>query len=256
MKDLGPFSIRLMGLLLSATATVVAQGSPSAPSSAADVAQVAQQSVGAPVDPDRPALEHRNPRYKLQPDDGLVISFPLSPEFDQPSHCLQTTTCSVMVQPDGYINVEGAGSIYVKGMTVPEVVEALKKAYSGILHDPIIHVDLIEFQKPYFLVSGQVGKPGQYDLRHDTTVSEAIAIAGGFAPTAKTQIFLFHRISSGWVEVKKLNLKDILNGKNANEDVQMSSGDMLFVPEKFITNFRKYVPYSLSATAGSYIAPN
>jgi polysaccharide export outer membrane protein len=74
-------------------------------------------------------------------------------------------------------------------MTVPEVVEALKKAYSGVLRDPIIHVALIDFQRPFFLASGQVGRPGQYDLRHETTVSEAIAMAGGFAPTAKTQVF-------------------------------------------------------------------
>jgi polysaccharide export outer membrane protein len=159
------------------------------------------------------------------------------------------------VQPDGYIDLEGAGSLYVKGMTVPEIVQALKKAYSGILHDPIINVSLVDFQKPFFIVSGQVGKPGQYDLRHDTTVSEAIAIAGGFAPTAKTQVFLFHRVSSDWVEVKKLSLKDILHGKNANEDAQLLPGDMIFVPEKFIVNFRKYVPYSISGNAGSYLTP-
>ena len=110
----------------------------------------------------------------------------------------------------------------------------------------------MDVQKPFFLVSGQVGKPGEYDLRHDTTVTEAIAIAGGFSTTAKTQVFLFHRVSNDWVEVKKLNLKDILHGKNANEDAQLSSGDMIFVPEKFITNFRKYVPYSVSGNAGGY----
>jgi protein involved in polysaccharide export with SLBB domain len=191
-------------------------------------------------------LPRRNSRYKVVPDDTLSISFSLSPEFDQDA---------VTVQPDGYINLKDTNSIYVQGMTVPEIVEALKKAYAGILHDPIINVDLTDFQKPFFLVSGQVGKPGQYDLRHDTTVSEAIAMAGGFAPTAKQQVFLFHRVSNDWVEVKKLSLKDILHGKNANEDAQLSSGDQIFVPETFITKFRKYVPYSLGASTGTYLAP-
>ncbi|MGB8591335.1 MAG: polysaccharide biosynthesis/export family protein, partial [Candidatus Acidiferrales bacterium] len=176
-------------------------------------------------------------------DDVLTITFPLTPEFDQ---------FNVMVQPDGYINLQGAEGLYVQGMSVPEIIEALKKAYARTLHDPIISVDLADFQRPFFLVSGQVGKPGEYDLRHETTVTEAIAIAGGFAPTAKTQVFLYHRVSEGWVEVKKLSLKDILNGKNANEDALVSSGDMIFVPEKFITNFRKYVPYSVTGAAGSY----
>jgi polysaccharide export outer membrane protein len=194
--------------------------------------------VGQHQDPDRPVLEQRHPRYQVQPLDVVSLTFPLSPEFDQGA---------VGVQPDGYINLLGAGSLYVKGMTVPEIEDAVKKAYVGTLHDPILEVDLVSYQEPFFLVSGQVGKPGQYDLRHDTTVSEAIAIAGGFAPTAKTQVFLFHRTSANWVEVKELSLKDILHGKNVNEDVQLSPGDMIFVPEKFITNFRKYVPYRFPA---------
>jgi polysaccharide export outer membrane protein len=203
----------------------------------------------------QPDLPQRNPRYTIQADDGLVISFPLSPEFDQPSGCTQTINCSITVQPDGYIDLKGAGSLRVEGMTVPEAVEAITKAYAGVLHDPIVHVDLVDFQRPFFLVSGQVGKPGQYDLRHETTVSEAIAIAGGFAPTAKTQVFLYHRVSKDWVEVKKLSLNDLLNGKHANEDAQLSPGDMIFVPEKFIVNFRKYVPYSLSGAAAAYGSP-
>jgi polysaccharide biosynthesis/export protein len=190
---------------------------------------------------DRPALQQRNPRYQVMRDDILNISFPISPELNQ----------TVTVQPDGYITLLNAGSVFVQGMTVPEVTDTITKAYSKILHDPIINVDLKDFQRPFFVVNGQVTKPGQYDLRYDTTVSQAIAVAGGLMPTAKTQLFIFHRVSSGWVQVNKFNLKDILDGKNINEDAFLKPGDMIFVPEKFITNFRKYVPYSL----GIYAAP-
>ena len=203
------------------------------------------QAVSAPgkqADPDKTVLERRYPRYQVQATDVLSLTFPLSPEFNQ---------ATVNVQSDGYINLLSAESVYVKGMSVPEITEAVKKAYAGSLHEPIIEVDLVEYQKPFFLVLGQVGKPGQFDLTHDTTVTGAIAIAGGFVPTAKMQVLLFHRVSNDWVEVKKLSLNDILRGKNANEDAQLSSGDMIFVPEKFITNFRKYVPYSINV--GSYL---
>lgn len=183
---------------------------------------------------DRPVLQQRNPRYQVQRDDILIISFALSPELNQ----------TVTIQPDGYINLQGAGSVYVQGMTVPEVVAAVKKAYSSVLHDPIVDVDLKDFQKPFFVALGQVGKPGQYDLRYDMTVTEAIGIAGGFGPGAKTQVLLYHRVSNEWAEVKLLNIKDILHGKNVNEDAHLMPGDMIFVPEKFITKFRKYVPYS------------
>jgi protein involved in polysaccharide export with SLBB domain len=191
---------------------------------------------------DQPVLERRYPRYQVQATDVLSLTFPLSPEFNQ---------TTVNVQSDGYISLLSADSLYVKGMSLPEISEAVKKAYAGSLHEPIIEVDLVEYQKPFFLVMGQVGKPGQFDLTHDTTVSGAITIAGGFTPTAKTQVFLFHRVSNDWVEVKKLSLNDILHGKNVNEDAQLSSGDMIFVPEKFITNFRKYVPYAFNV--GTYL---
>ncbi|MGA7921624.1 MAG: polysaccharide biosynthesis/export family protein [Candidatus Acidiferrales bacterium] len=190
---------------------------------------------------DRPALQQRNPRYRIMRDDILNLSFPISPEMNQ----------TVTVQPDGYITLLSVGSLFVQGMTVPELTDALTKAYSKVLHDPLIEVDLKDFQKPFFVVTGQVAKPGQYDLRYDTTVSEAIAISGGLLPTAKTQLLIYHRVSPGWMEVKKYNLKDFLNGKNVNEDAEVRPGDLIFIPEKAITNFRKYVPYNV----GLYATP-
>ena len=239
MAKMRTFAIGLAILLLtlSVAQTTSAQTRQAAPLTVA----TARPSGASEPTSDTPALQQRNPRYRVMRDDVLSLSFPLSLELNE----------KVTIQPDGYINLQNAGSLYVQGMTVPELVEALKKAYANILHDPIIDVDLTDFQKPFFVVSGQVTKPGQYDLRADITVSEAIAVAGGFLPTAKTQVFLYHRVSSSWVEAKKLKLNDILHGKNVVEDAQMQPGDMIFVPEKFITNFRKYVPYSL----GLYASP-
>jgi polysaccharide export outer membrane protein len=207
----------------------------------------AQQTfVGPGARTDGPTLEQRHPRYVLQREDVLSLTFSLTPELNQ----------TVKIQPDGYVDLRNAGGVYVQGLTVPELVEAIKKAYAGILHEPIVDVDLQDFQKPFFTVSGQVGKPGQYELRSDITVAEAIAVAGGMTmATAKTQVFLFHRSSKDWVEVKKVNLKDILGGKHVNEDPMIQPGDMVYVPEKFITNFRKYVPYSVSGVTGSYLQP-
>lgn len=191
-----------------------------------------------------PQLQQRYPRYVIQREDVLLISFPLSPELNH----------TVTVQPDGYINLQNARSLHVEGLTVPEAVEALQRAYTGILNNPIINVDVKDFQKLFFTVTGQVGKPGQYELRADITVAEAIAVAGGLQPSAKNQIFLFHRTSNDWFQVEKLNMKDILNGKHANEDAVIKPGDMVYVPENAITKFRKYVPYGINA--GSYLAEN
>lgn len=235
------FGIGSAIFLISAPASLFGQTSP-APTAPSVSAQAPVALSARQVNSDRPALQHRHPRYQVMRDDILVLTFPLSPEFNQ----------TVTIQPDGYVTLLGAGSVYIQGMTVPDVIEPLKKAYSKILRDPIIDVDLKDFQKPFFIVLGQVSKPGQYDLRYDTTVTGAIAIAGSFTADAKTQVLLFHRVSSDWVEVKKLSLKDILHGKNVNEDVHLQPGDMIFVPEKFISNFKKYVPY----TTGIYMNPS
>jgi polysaccharide export outer membrane protein len=152
----------------------------------------------------------------------------------------------VTVQPDGFISLQSAGDIHVEGLTAPGVVEAVKKAYANTLHDPIVNIDLTDFQKPFFTVLGQVGKPGQYDLRYDITVTQAIAVAGGFAATGKTQVLLYRAVSSNWAQVRELKLKDILHGKNIGEDVHLQPGDMIFVPEKAIAKFREYVPYSIA----------
>lgn len=231
-------TVRIAILLMSVYASAFAQRPHGAPTF---VGQLSAPSSTGQVHSDRPALHSRNPRYQVMRDDVLALSFPLSPELNQ----------TVTIQPDGYITLANAGSVYVQEMTVPEVVAAVKNAYSSVLHEPIVDVDLKDFQKPFFVVSGQVTKPGQYDLRTDTTVSEAIALAGGFNPGAKTQVLLFHRIAADWMEVNKLNIKDILHGKNLNEDSHLQPGDMIFVPEKFIVNFRKYVPY----TVGLYLNP-
>jgi polysaccharide export outer membrane protein len=188
-----------------------------------------------------PQLQQRYPRYIIQRSDVLLLSFPLTPEFNQ----------TVTVQPDGYVNLQNAGSVHVQGLNVPQMIEALQTAYAHVLHKPIINVDLEDFQKPFYTVSGQVGKPGQYELRTDITVAEALAVAGGMAPTAKTQVFLFHRTSEQWFAVREVNMKDILKGKNTNEDATLQPGDMIYVPEKFIANFKKYVPYTVNA--GGYL---
>lgn len=229
--------VRSAALLLASLFLVLASGYAQPPQQPSGTTTASIANAKAPDDGgvEHPVPAERYPRYRLNRSDALALSFALSPEFNQ----------NVTVQPDGFITLQGVGSINVLGLTLPETVVAIKNAYSKILHDPIIDVDLTDFQKAYFIVTGQVTKPGQYDLRYDLTVSEAIAVAGGLLPTAKTQVFLYRRSQTGWVEARELKLKDFLHGKNVTEDAEMRPGDMIFVPEKTITKIRKYIPYSI-----------
>ncbi len=208
---------------------------------AAAAAQSAPAPVGSPSGVDKPSvppLQQHKDRYTIQPQDVLALSFPLSPELNQ----------TVTVQPDGYITLQGVPSIQVTGLTTPEAVTALETKYSAILKHPIIAVDIKDFRRPLFAVLGQVGKPGRYELRDNTTVTEALAVAGGMIPSAKGTVFLFHVNSTGQYTVAKIDMKSAFSGKALPDNALLRAGDMLIVPESSISSFRKYVPYSVGAT--------
>lgn len=191
----------------------------------------------------RPELHRRNPRYQLCKDDVLQLNFVLTPDFNQ----------TVTVQPDGYITLLGAGDLHVEGQTVPDVTESIQAAYAKKLHNPILTVRLMEFDKPYYIVGGEVGHPGKFELRGDTTAAQAVQIAGGFTENSKhSEVWLFRRVSNDWVETQRLDLKRMLKNANLREDAHLRPGDMLYVPKNTLSKMKRFIPV---ATLGTYLNP-
>jgi len=186
-----------------------------------------------------PALKTRNPRYKLQKGDVLVLDFPFTPEFN----------ATVTVQPDGFVSLRGVGDTHIEGLTLPEAQESLRTSYAKILHDPVITVTPQTFVSDYFIAYGELGKPGKYDLHGETTVSQAIGIAGGFTTAAKhSEVYLFRRVSDQWVSSQKLDVKQMLKSGNLAEDLQLQPGDMLYVPKNTVSKvlyLQPLIPYNL-----------
>jgi polysaccharide export outer membrane protein len=177
----------------------------------------------------------RRPLYRLCKSDVVTISFTFSPEFDQ----------TVSVQPDGYVALKGAKPLPAEGLTVPDLQEAIGKAYAGFLHDPEVTIVLKDFEKPYFIVGGEVNRPAKYELRSDLRVTEAVAIAGGLTARAKhSQIVLFRRVSDDLVESRLLNVKAMLVSRNLAEDIHLRPGDFLFVPQNLISKIKQFLPTS------------
>jgi polysaccharide biosynthesis/export protein len=227
-------------------------GQDGTPTAASGDRPVAQQS-------DQPALQRRNPRYKLCTGDSFDLTFPLTPEFNQvggPTGSAAGTVTGavggVIIQPDGYISLAGVGDIYAAGKTIPELTESIQTAYSKILHDPVVNITLKDFEKPYFMALGQVGKPGKYDLRGETTLTQGVALAGGFTTKgAKTsQVLLFRQVSDDWMEVRKIDVKKMLNGKDLREDVHLRPGDLIYVPTSTYAKVEEYIP---KANLGLYV---
>jgi polysaccharide export outer membrane protein len=189
-----------------------------------------------------PGFSDRNPRYRLMPGDTFDLNFDLSPEFNQPA---------VAVQPDGYVTLRSVGDIKVSGQTVGEVRETIKTAYSKILNNPPVSVVMKDFEKPYFVADGQVAKPGKYEMHGMTTVTQAIAMAGGFQSTAKhSQVVLFRRVDDQWTEAKLINVKEMENKRDLREDLALHPGDMLWVPKNTLSKIDKLIP---NMSMGAYL---
>ena len=228
--------------LVTAVYARAAQAKPAA-STAAELTAAREPRTAGQDAQERPELHRRNPRYQLCKDDVLQLNFALTPEFNQ----------IVTVQPDGYITLLGVGDLHVEGQTVPDVTESIRAAYAKTLHNPIITVRLTDFEKPYFIAGGEVGHPGKFELRGDTTLTQAVAIAGGFTESSKhSQVWLFRRVSNDWVETKQFDVKKMFKSGNLREDAHLRPGDMLYVPRNTYSKVKRFIPV---ATLGTYFNP-
>ncbi|MCU1303520.1 MAG: polysaccharide export protein [Candidatus Sulfotelmatobacter sp.] len=210
-----------------------------------NVQAVAKLSSGAAVadttsQPNTPQLQQRDNRYHLAAGDSFDVSFELSPEFNQ----------TVAIQPDGFVTLKAVGDVKVLGQTLPELTQTLRTAYSKMLNDPLIVVVLKDFEKPYFIADGQVTHPGRYDMRGTVTLTEAVAIAGGFTENAKhSQVILFRRVNDQWLSAKIFNVKEMQRRGDLHEDPTLKPGDMLIVPKNLLSKIKPFIP---NAGMGAY----
>jgi len=182
-------------------------------------------------------------RYRLTPGDVLEVQFRYSPEFNQ----------TVTVQPDGYISLEIGGDLKVAGLTVEQTREAILRKASTRLQDPVATIVLKEFQKPYFVIAGEVALPGKIEMRERVTALQAIMLAGGMKEAARSsQVVVFRRINSDTAEVKLLNLKDIRRTADLENDLTLQPGDMVYVPRDKISKVERFMKL---ASVAAFMAP-
>ncbi len=182
-------------------------------------------------------------RYRLQPGDVLEVQFRYSPEFNQ----------TITVQPDGYITLEIGGDLKVAGFTIEQTRTAILRQARTRLQDPVATIVLKEFQRPYFVVAGEVSQPGKIEMRERVTAIQAIMLAGGMKETAKaSQVVVFRKINSDVAEVKLLNLKNIRRTSDLENDLTLQAGDIVFVPRDKISKIERFMKL---ASVAAFIAP-
>lgn len=177
----------------------------------------------------------RTPRYRLQTSDVVEIQFKFTPEFTQ----------TVTLQPDGFVPLQIAGEIKLQDLTLEEARVAIVAKYAGILHQPAVTLTLKEFNKPFVIVGGEVTKPGKLDLRGELSLTDAVTMAGGFTPNAKQdQVLLFRRVNPEMVEVKRINVRDILGKGKFTEDIRLLPGDAIYASKSNMAKFDRFMAVS------------
>ena len=110
-------------------------------------------------------------------------------------------------------------------------------------------------------VTGSVGKPGTYDIKHNDNVLSVIAQAGGFTQMAnKNRVYILRQNSQGQVfgQTVDLSNKTVLRKKPLDEVSQMLPGDIVVVEDSTakivahgVGDFSKYL-----GTAAAYAVIN
>jgi len=188
----------------------------------------------------------QNNRYILRPSDTLSLIYRYTPEYN----------ATVTIQPDGYADFPLLGELNLAGLPLDKARALIMKDANVRLNDPEISISLKEFEKPYYVVGGEVNSPGRYEFRGPLTVLRALEIAGGIRTSGKeTQILLIRPVSETLGQTQILNLKQAFNHGDVSNDQLIEPGDILLVPKTKLAKVKPYIELANPASYGLYVSP-
>jgi polysaccharide biosynthesis/export protein len=152
----------------------------------------------------------------LSPGDSIRITVWRKPEFSG----------DFIVGPDGTITHPLYRTVRVGGVPFPSAESELRSFLSRFEQDPqFVAEPLLRVA-----VSGEVQRPQVFAIRPETSISEAVAQAGGPTPTAQRDRVRVLRKdpNGGQHEI----LVSLLNPANPSATVRVHSGDQIFVDRR------------------------
>jgi polysaccharide biosynthesis/export protein len=177
--------------------------------------------AGGPEAPAKAADAQANGGYIIGPEDILAINVWKEPDISR----------SVPVRSDGAISLPLVGEVEAGGKTTVELEQEITAKLRTYISEPVVAVMVQEMRSKRFNVLGQVAKPGSYLLTSNTTVLDAIALAGGFRDFAKQKsIYVLRKNPDGSETRLPFNYKDAVKGKNVEQNVKLLPRDSVVVP--------------------------
>lgn len=137
----------------------------------------------------------------------------------------------VRVRPDGRISVPLLNDVPAAGLTPDQLRTHLEKTASQYITDPHATVVVVEINSRRVFVVGQVSTPGVYPLNTPMNVLQVLAAAGGPLEFADVKNIVIERSGSGSSKVRlPFNYRDVIRGKNEDQNVLLKPGDTVIVP--------------------------
>ncbi|MDD4732403.1 MAG: polysaccharide biosynthesis/export family protein [Desulfovibrio sp.] len=142
----------------------------------------------------------------------------------------ESLTRQVMVRPDGYVSLPLIGEVLCLGRTVEDIREEVDRRYSKFITDTPVSIMIVEINSPKVYVIGKVNRPGVYLMPHPMTVTQALALAGGFNPFADDANILLVRGIGPEQKVYEYDYTDISLGSDMHQNVLLRPNDTIVVP--------------------------
>jgi polysaccharide biosynthesis/export protein len=146
-----------------------------------------------------------------------------------------------LIAPDGTINLGTYGSVFVAGMTLAEVKDAVEVQLSKVLRNPRVGVDVLAYNSKVFYIVSQGAGLGdgvaRVPMTGNETVLDAIANVNGMSRLASKKIWIARPTPSGQKcdQILPVNWGEITAGGSTATNYQILAGDRLFIAEdKFI----------------------
>lgn len=138
---------------------------------------------------------------------------------------------SVPVRSDGRISLPLVGEVQAAGQTPLKLEQEIATKLKSFISEPEVTVIVQQINSQKFNILGMVNKPGSYVISNSATVLDAIALAGGFRDFAKQKnVYVLRQNPDGTQVRLPFNYKDVVKGKNSEQNVKLQPRDTIFVP--------------------------
>jgi polysaccharide export outer membrane protein len=131
-----------------------------------------------------------------------------------------------VVRPDGRISLPLAGEIEADGITPNQLKTRIVEALSNYMNRPEVTLEVRRVNSKRYFISGEINRPGAFTVISPITVLEAISNAGGLKDFANSKKIVIMRGN----ERLKFNYKEVIKGKNMEQNIFLQPGDHIIVP--------------------------